>query len=151
LDINDRTMMRERGREQIARREDVMNTKIKRTLIGALAATVAVTSFSIEPVRAAPANKAPAAAQAPADMPTDVSTQSRRRHYRGGTNPAQALAMFGMIAGTIAAVSASRRHHRRYYGGQPFGHYGPYYGGGYGSPYGYGPPPGYYGGGYYRY
>jgi hypothetical protein len=136
-----------RGREKIARREDVMKTKIKRTAVGALTAAMVLTSFAIEPVRAAPANKAPAAAPAQADMPTDVSSQRRRRAYRRGASPAQALAMFGLIAGTVVAVSQANRHRRHYYGGGVSYAYGAPCGGYYGAPYGhqpygygYGPP-----------
>jgi hypothetical protein len=132
-----------------------MSTKTTRTIVGVMAGALALTSLSIEPVRAASATpKAPVAAPAKADTtPTDISTQ-RRRHYRGGGNPAQALAMFGIVAGSIAAISASRRHrhgHGVYY---PHGGYGPGYGYYGPRPYAYQPygyqPYGY--GGYgYRY
>jgi hypothetical protein len=131
----------ERAREQ-PRQEDVMSIKTKRTLVGALSAALVITSFSMAaPVRAAPVNKTPAAAPAADTMPTDVS--ARRRHYRnGGISAGQAAAMFGIVAGTVLAVSAARRHRHYkgvpYYGGVP---YGGYYG--YGAPYA--PYGGYYG------
>jgi hypothetical protein len=120
-------------------KEGKMTTTVKRTLVGALSAALVLTSFSIAPAHAVPAGKKPAAAPAQAadTMPTDIS--SRRRHYRG-TNPAAALAMFGLVAGTVAAVAASRRHRHHY--GVPYA-YGVPYGGYYGAPYGYGPYGGY--------
>jgi hypothetical protein len=119
-----------------------MSTKTTRTVVGVMAAALALTSLSIEPVRAASATpKAPVAAPAKADTtPTDIST--RRRHYRGGGNPAAALAMFGVVAGSIAAISASRRHRHGYGVYYPYGGYGPGYGyygpRPYYQPYGYG-------------
>ncbi|HWM49630.1 MAG TPA: hypothetical protein VNR11_22240 [Xanthobacteraceae bacterium] len=123
-----------------------MRKQITRIVTGAVAAALALTSFGIEPVRAAPAAASERPVVGPAQsasLPTDIS--SRRRVHRGG-NPAAAIAMFGVVAGTIAAISASRRHrynHGYYY---PYGGYGPaypYYGPRpYAYPY-YGPPPGY--------
>jgi hypothetical protein len=118
-----------------------MSTKTKRALVGALSTALVITSFSIAaPVQAAPVNKAPTAKPATADtIPTDIS--ARRRHYRhGGISAGQAAAMFGLIAGTVIAVSAARKRHRHYYGhGVPYAYGVPYgYGGHYGAPYGYG-------------
>jgi len=122
---------------------------MKRTVVGAIAATLALTSFAVEPVRAASStSKAPVAAPANVDLrPTDVSTQRRRYYHRGG-NPAAAMAFAGVVAGTIGAIAASRRHRNHYGAYYPYGGYGPaypYYGprGGYG--YGYGRPYGGYG------
>jgi hypothetical protein len=119
-----------------------MTTTVKRTLVGALSAALVLTSFSVAPVSAAPAGKTPAAApaQVAETMPTDIS--GRRRYY-GGSNPAAAIAMFGAIAGTVAAVSAARRYRHHY--GVPYA-YGAPYGGYYGAPYGYGGGYGSYGG-----
>lgn len=123
-----------------------MSSKTTKTVVGLMAAALALTSLSIEPVRAASTSqKAPAVAKANADGGlTDVSTQRRNRAYRGHNNPAAAMAMFGVVAGSIAAISASRRHrhgHSVYY---PYGSaYGPgyqYYGARpYYQPYGYQP------------
>jgi hypothetical protein len=107
---------------------------IKTNLVGALSAALVLTSFSTAaPVHAAPFNKAPAAEPAAADtMPTDIS--ARRRHYRrGGISAGQAAAMFGLVAGTVLAVSAARRHRHNPYA-VPYA-YGAPYGGYYGAPY----------------
>ena len=122
-----------------------MNITIKRTVIGALSAAMALTSVGIEHAQAA-SKKTPAVAPAQDYTgPTDVS--SRRRYYRG-SNPAAAIAMFGAIAGATIAISQANRRHR-YYGGVPYGYGGgPYYGTPYYQPYGYG---GYYGPPRYRY
>ena len=121
-----------------------MRKQVTGIVTGLVAAVLALTSFGIEPARAATAaSERVASAARMANVPTDIS--SRRRVHRGG-NPAAAIAMFGVVAGTIAAISASRRHrysHGYYY---PYGGYGPaypYYGPRpYAYPY-YGPPPGY--------
>jgi hypothetical protein len=118
-----------------------MKTTAKRAVIGALAATMALTSFNMAPAVAAPAQKPATASKANVATPlTDVSTRRKRYHAHRGASPAQAMAMFGMVAGTIAAISASRRHRHHYGYYQPYG-YAPYgYGHGY-APYGYGYRP----------
>jgi hypothetical protein len=118
----------------MSREEDVMSTKTKRILVGAMSTALILTSFTTVPVGAAPANKTPAAKAATADtMPTDIS--ARRRHYRhgGGISAGQAAAMFGLVAGTVIAVSAARRHRHNPYA-VPYA-YGAPYGGYYGAPY----------------
>jgi hypothetical protein len=102
-----------------------MRNKFRSSLAVALAAAVTVTSFNL-PAQAAPKNSIP---QVSKSVTTDIS--ARRRHYR--SNNAAALAMFGLVAGGIAAIAAADRYNDGYYYGG-----GPYYG----SPY--------YGGGYYR-
>lgn len=83
---------------------------------------------------AAPASKGLSATTASSDA-TDFSSVRRRRHYHGGN--AAALAVFGMMIGTIGAIAAQQQRYD-YYNGY-----------GYGYDYGYG--PGYYGGGPYYY
>jgi hypothetical protein len=93
------------------------NNKIRSSLVVALAAAVTLTSFNLSPAQAAPKSTAP---QVSKSVVTDIS--ARRRHYRN----AAALAMFGLVAGGIAAAAAADRYNDGYYYGG-----GPYYGGGY--------------------
>jgi hypothetical protein len=108
------------------------NNKIRSSLVVALATAVTLTSFNL-PAQAAPKNTPQGTHQLSKSVATDFS--ARRRHYSRG-NSAAALAMFGIVAGGIAAAAAADRYNDRYYGD------GPYYGG---PAYGY--RGGYYGGG----
>lgn len=116
-----------------------MNMRSK-SLVAVTAAAFAVTGLSVPSFAASPVSR-PATAS-PADTASVPTTDfsSRRRHYRYNNNAAAVGAMMA-IAGTAAAIAASRQYrHRPHYGYGPR----PYYRG-----YGYGPPPyGYYGGGY---
>ena len=106
-------------------------TKFRRTTAIALAAALAVTSFGLAPAQAAPAAKQ-AQAQ-PAEAATTIDLSARKRHHRyrssrGGQRAA--LAMFGMMMGTIATLAARDRYRDRYgyYGHRYYGHRH-YYGG----------------------
>ena len=120
-----------------------MNMRSK-SLAALTAAALAVTGLSVPSFAASPVSK-PATAS-PGDTAAVPTTDfsSRRRHYRYNNNAA-AVGAFLAIAGTAAAVAASRQYrHRPHYGYGPR----PYYGG-----YGYAAPPayGYYGGPRYQY
>ncbi len=99
-----------------------MRKTFRSSLAVALAAAVTVTSFGLTPAQAAPKQTPQATHQLSKSVTTDISA---RRRYRGNNNAA-ALAMFGLVAGGIAAMAANDRYNDGYYGG------GPYYGGGYG-------------------
>ncbi len=97
---------------------------MKSVLVGATAIAIALTSFDLRPVAAAPLGGV-ATIQPQSDV-TDISAQrKRKRGYRG--NPAVPLAAFGAIIGTIGAVAAanSRRdyYERPYYGPRAYGYY----------------------------
>ena len=103
-----------------------MRNKIRGSIVVALAAAVALTSFNLSPAQAAPKNT-PQVANA-------VTTDFSARRYRHRGNNAAALAMFGIVAGTIAAAAAADRYNDGYYYGGYGG--GPYaYGGGRGYGY----------------
>lgn len=107
-----------------------MRTKFRNSVAAALIGAVALTSFNLAPAQAA-STKAP---QATGSATTDFS--ARRYRHRG--NNAAALAMFGLVAGGIAAaVAADRYNDGYYYGGGPY-YGGPSYGGGYYRGGGYG-------------
>jgi hypothetical protein len=110
----------------------IMRNKIRGSIVVALAAAVTLTSFNLSPAQAASKNT-PQVANA-------VITDFSARRYRHRGNNAAALAMFGIVAGTIAAAAAADRYDDGYYYGG-----GPYYGG-----YGYGGGYGYRHGGYHR-
>lgn len=116
-----------------------MNMRSK-SLAAVTAVAIAVTGFSVPGFASSPVSKP--ATVTPADRASTPTTDfsSRRRYYRYNNNAAAVGAMLA-IAGTAAAIAASRQRHR-YYGYGP----SPYYGG-----YGYGPPPGYNYGPRYRY
>jgi len=107
------------------------------------AASIALSGFGVSAFAGAPATPRPSQAQTAqsenAQPTTDFS--SRRRHYR--RNDAAAIGAMLAIAGTVAAIAASRHRHRHYYYGY---RQAPYYGG----YYGYGRRS-YYGPRYYRY
>lgn len=101
-----------------------MRNKIRGSIVVALAAAVMLTSFNLSPAQAASKNTPQVANAATTDF------SARRYRHRG--NNAAALAMFGIVAGSIAAAAAADRYDDGYYGG------GGYYGGrGYGRGYGY--------------
>jgi len=101
-----------------------MRNKFRNSVAAALIGAVTLTSFNLTPAQAASTN----APQATKSATTDFS--ARRYRHRG--NSAAALAMFGLVAGSIAAAAAADR----YDDGCCYG--GPYYGGyGYGGGYGY--------------
>jgi hypothetical protein len=102
-----------------------MTTTFKRSVAGALAAAVLLTSFGFAPAQAASAKPQVAQSQAT----TDFSARSRR-YSRG--NSAAALAAFATVFGTIAVLAAQDQYRNDYYGPG----YG-YYGGGYGYAPGY--------------
>jgi hypothetical protein len=100
----------------------IMRNKIRGSVVVALAAAVTLTSFNLSSAQAAPKNTP--------QMANDVTTDFSARRYRRG-NDAAALAMFGIVAGTIAAAAAADRYNDGYYyGGGPY-----YYGGGRGYGY----------------
>jgi hypothetical protein len=100
-----------------------------RSLALAAVAVVALTSFASAPASAAPQDGVNHAA-------TEFSSQHRRHYSRGGN--AAALAAFGAIAGTAAAIASSRSGPDYYYDeGPTYYGGGPAYYGGYGGP-GYG-------------
>jgi hypothetical protein len=102
----------------------IMRNKFRNSVAAALIGAVTLTSFNLAPAQAA-STKAP---QATKSATTDFSA---RRYRHRGNNNAAALAMFGLVAGGIAAaVAADRYNDGYYYGGGPYGG-GPYYGGGY--------------------
>jgi hypothetical protein len=92
--------------------ENIMT--IKSTLIGATAAAIALTSFDLRPVAAAPEG-GPAIVKQNAGADEMSAARKRRR----GVHPGVPLAAFGAIVGTVGAVAAanSRRdyYERRYY------------------------------------
>jgi hypothetical protein len=99
----------------------IMRNKIRGSIVVALAAAVTLTSFNLSPAQAASKNT-PQVANA-------VTTDFSARRYRHRGNNAAALAMFGIVAGSIAAAAAADRYDDGYYyGGGPY--YG-VYGGGY--------------------
>ena len=107
-------------------------------LVLTTAAAIALTSFDLRPAQAAPDSGPAVAKQNSAD---EFSAQRNRR--RGSVHPGVPLAVFGMIAGTIAGIAAAERR-REYYERPTYG--GPYAYGGYGyappvyaQPYGYAP------------
>ncbi len=83
---------------------------MKSALIGATAIAIALTSFDLRPVAAAPEG-GPAIVKKNAGA-DEISAQRKRRTYR--TNPAVPLAAFGAILGTIGAVAAANDR-RAYY------------------------------------
>lgn len=108
-----------------------MTHKLRGSIAALVVGALALTSFPLASAQAA-SGKQPQASAATIDL------SARKRHYyrRGGDSRA-AMAMFGMVAGTIASIAAAEeaRRYRERYG---YGYYG-------------GPPPyGYYGGPYYR-
>ena len=90
--------------------------KFRGSVIVALAAALAVTSFNITPVQAASAGQQ----EAKPAVTVDLSARSRHHRYyrsnRGGQRAA--VAMFGMMMGTMAAMAARDRYRDRgyYYG-----------------------------------
>jgi uncharacterized membrane protein YgcG len=94
----------------------IMRNKIRGSIVAALAAAVTLTSFNLSPAQAASKNT-PQVANA-------VTTDFSARRYRHRGNNAAALAMFGIVAGSIAAAAAADRYDDGYYYGG-----GPYYGG----------------------
>lgn len=100
-----------------------------KSLVLATAAALALTSFDLRPVAAAPL-KAPAVKVSNAG---DEFSSQRRRHRRG-VHPGVPLAAFGAIVGTIAGIAAAERR-RQYYDN--------YYEAPavYDAPYAYGPAP----------
>jgi hypothetical protein len=112
-----------------------MRTTANRIVAAGLAATIALTSFTVLPAAAAPA--ATRQVQPPAaERATDFS--ARRRYGHAGSNAA-ALGAFLAIAGTIAAIAAAEhrrerweeydryRYHPRPYPYHPgYRHYHPY-------------------------
>ena len=100
-----------------------MRNTLRSSIAAALVGAVTLASLNITPALAA-SKTTPAASPTASAATTDISA---RRFHRG--NGAAALAMFGLVAGGIAAAAAADN-----YG------YGPYYGG----PYAYA-GPGYYG------
>ena len=97
---------------------------LKSTLIGATAIAIALTSFDLRPVAAAPQG-GPAIAKQNVGA-DELSARASKRRHRG--NPAIPLAAFGAIIGTIGAVAAanSRRDYYapRYYEEPAYGYYG---------------------------
>jgi hypothetical protein len=92
----------------------------------ALAATIALTSFSVTPAAAAPSSKP--AEVTKYDGSLEVSDRRRHRRYRGNAAVLGAVAtVFGSIAALAAADAYRDRYYRPYYG-----YYGPrpyyYYG-----------------------
>jgi hypothetical protein len=109
---------------------------VKSVLIGATAIAIALTSFDLRPVAAAPEG-GPAVVKQNAGA--DEISAARKRRYRG--NPAVPLAAFGALAGTIATVAAAnnrRAYYDSYYHAPRYGYYEApaygYYGGGYAGP-----------------
>lgn len=112
-----------------------MRNKIRGSVVVALAAALTLTSLNFTPAQAAPKNAAQAVA-----AETTVTTDLSARRYRHRGNSAAALAMFGLVAGAIAASAAADRYDDGYYYGG-----GGYYGGrGYGYRHG-----GHHGGGWH--
>ena len=102
---------------------------MKSALIGATAIALALTSFDLRPVAAAPLGGPAIVKQS--NGAVEISAQRTRRR---GVNPAIPLAAFGAIVGTIATVAAANRQReyddsyyhapRAYYGGGPaYGYY----------------------------
>jgi hypothetical protein len=117
-----------------------MRTIVSRSIAGALAGALVLTSLPAEAMQPVTPKSAIAQPTSASDaVTTDFS--ARKRHVRRGhNNGAAALAAFGLIAGTIATIAANER--RRDYYERGYGYYG------YGPP----PPPrGYYYGPRYRY
>lgn len=117
-----------------------MRNKIRDSVVVALAAALTLTSFNLSPAQAASKNAAQAVT-----AETTVTTDFSARRYRHRGNSAAALAMFGIVAGGIAAAAAADRYNDGYYGGGRYYGGGPYYGGGY-----YVPRGGYVGGGHHH-
>ena len=93
----------------------------KSALIGVTAIAIALTSFDMRPVAAAPEG-GPAIVKKNAGA-DEISAQ-RKRRYRG--NPAVPLAAFGAIVGTIGAVAAAnnrRAYDDSYYHAPRYGYY----------------------------
>lgn len=88
----------------------------------ALIVAAALTASAIVPAAAAPVARPAQAAQVKAEG--DATDFSARRYRRG--NNAAALAMFGMVAGTIAtiAINEQRRKRERDYWRYRYGYYG---------------------------
>jgi hypothetical protein len=98
-----------------------MRNKFRSAIVAVLAAALTLTSLNLTPAQAASASKNAASNASSTEF-------SARRYHRG--NSRAALAMFGLVAGSIMAAAAADRYNDGYYGG------GPYYGG-YGGGYGY--------------
>jgi hypothetical protein len=92
----------------VSRREKAMRANLRRTLIAAVAATVAFTSIGLSPAEA------------------------RNRHYGRDTAVAAVVGLFGTIAATAAANSYRDNYYYGYYGGPYYYGYAP------GPKYGYG-------------
>ena len=104
-----------------------MKTGTRRSIVGAVAAALVLTSLGLGPAQAAAA-KSPGQPQvAQAGTTTDFSA---RRWHRG--NRAALGAVVGVF-GAIAALAAADQYRNGYYYGDP----------GYGYGYGYGYAPGY--------
>lgn len=88
----------------------------------AVVVAAALTASAVMPAAAAPAAKPAQAAQVKAE--SDATDFSSRR-YRRGSNAA-GLAMFGLVAGTIAtiAINEQRRKRERDYWRYRYGYYG---------------------------
>jgi len=85
-----------------------MRNKFRSAIVAALAATVTLTSIHLTPAEAASKNA----------VSNTTSTEfSARRYHRG--NSRAAMAMFGLVAGSIMAAAAADQYSDVYYGGGP--------------------------------
>jgi hypothetical protein len=97
----------------------IMRNKFRSAIVAALSATVTLASLNLTPAQAA----SNIAASKNAVSNTTSTEFSARRYHRG--NSRAAMAMFGLVAGSIMVAAAADQYNDGYYGG------GPYYGGGY--------------------